>query len=123
MHTAVDWAFPPGHPVARCQQDYAGEGDEFTTMHSAHTTSITGMKLAIISKAAAIWNFSVVGFGVGSRLRAVQLAAAALRPKAAPRIILKYGFVALRCHNRFRKASPIAARRKADLRSAPLVQW
>lgn len=32
--------------------DYAGEGDEFTTVHSTHAISITGMKLAIISKAA-----------------------------------------------------------------------
>jgi hypothetical protein len=37
------------------------------------------MKLAIISKAAALWKFAFVSYGVGSGLPAVQLATAALR--------------------------------------------
>ncbi|WP_285537891.1 hypothetical protein [Brucella sp. NBRC 12950] len=50
-------------------------------MRSPDAISITGMKLAIISKAASLWKFVFVGYGVGSGLRAVQLAAAALRAK------------------------------------------
>ncbi|GLU28012.1 hypothetical protein [Brucella sp. NBRC 12950] len=79
MHTAVDRAFPPWQAVARCQQDKAEEGDDFTTMYSVDAISITGMKRAIISKTAALWKFVSVGYGVGGGLPAVQPATAAFR--------------------------------------------
>ncbi|WP_408914230.1 hypothetical protein [Brucella pseudogrignonensis] len=79
MQTAVDRGFstPPGSRALSARQ--GGGSDEFTMMRSADAISITGMKLAIISKAAALWKFVFVGYGVGSGLRAVQLADAALR--------------------------------------------
>ncbi|MFS2327624.1 hypothetical protein U2P60_19800 [Brucella sp. H1_1004] len=46
-------------------------------MYSTHAISISGMKLAIISKVAAHWNFAFVGYGVASRLPAIHLATAA----------------------------------------------